>query len=694
MEAAVRDILTEDTRRVSEIRSIFDPLTGEGAPVSRFLFEVSDMDLPRQWLPESMRNERLVRKLKKCGSVKALLEAELGDDTPEARSAFSEMWVRRRILHDFAFWAFVFVRIKPKEGGEDIPFRLNRPQRRLVEKFERQRLAGKPIRVVVLKARQWGGSTVTQIYISWLQLVHKKGWNSLIVGHQNTASVEVKGMFDKMISAYPPELLHEWGETFNLSEPKMHGSAASTNIYIIPSRNCKVKLGSAESPDSARGGDAALVHCTEIAFWKKTDQRTPQQIVRSACSGVLPKPLTMIVYESTANGTGNMFHREYIDAKKGESMFDSIFVAWWQIEQNSLPFASDEERENFASWLYEHRLEEVTTSSREEPGRYYWYLWGLGATLEALHWYRLERRKYTDHGDIAAEAPSDDNEAFVHSGAHVFDTYKVAELRKSCRKPKWRGELRGAAEYGAESLKSLRFNEGDTGRLSVWEKPEIYADETVRHRYLVSVDIGGRSRKADYSVITVFDRYWMMENGAPIVVAEWYGHTAHHLLAWKAAQIAKWYDNALLVIESNTLETKDKERSVDGDQSGFILNQIRDAYENLYARKQSEEEIIQGVPRKYGFHTNTKTKPVVISHLVMCTEEGLWVERCDAALDELLQYERKQNGSYGAVSGAHDDMLMARAIGLHVCYNEMERPTVVKHHVRKHKTRSGSLAEI
>ena len=111
------------------------------------------------------------------------------------------------------------------------------------------------------------------------------------------------------------------------------------------------------------------------------------------------------------------------------------------------------------------------------------------------------------------------------------------------------------------------------------------------NRYLVVVDIGGRSNKADFSVVTVFDRYWMIEGGKPSVVAQWYGHIDMDILAWKSAQIAKYYNNALLVIESNTLETHDKERDVDGDQSHFILNQIRDVYDNLYARKQSEEEI-------------------------------------------------------------------------------------------------------
>lgn len=199
------------------------------------------------------------------------------------------------------------------------------------------------------------------------------------------------------------------------------------------------------------------------------------------------------------------------------------------------------------------------------------------------------------------------------------------------------------------------------------------------NRYLVVVDIGGRSNKADWSVIAVYDRAWMMENGGkPIIVAQWYGHIDHDLLAWKAAQIAKFYDNALLVIESNTLETKDKERQVDGDQTSFILNQIKDVYDNLYARRRSEEEIREGIPVKYGFHTNVQTKPMIISMLVMVIREGLYVERDKRCLDEYLTYERKPNGAFGAIIGKHDDLLMTRAIGLYICYREMDIPRIIR----------------
>ena len=132
-----------------------------------------------------------------------------------------------------------------------------------------------------------------------------------------------------------------------------------------------------------------------------------------------------------------------------------------------------------------------------------------------------------------------------------------------------------------------------------------------------------------------------------------------------------------MVIESNTLETHDRERQVDGDQSQFILNQIKNIYPNLYARKQSEDDILNGVPRKYGFHTNVSTKPMIISTLVKVIREQLYIERDARCVDEYLTYERKQNGAYGAIIGKHDDLLMTRAIGLHICFYEMELPTLV-----------------
>ena len=98
-----------------------------------------------------------------------------------------------------------------------------------------------------------------------------------------------------------------------------------------------------------------------------------------------------------------------------------MFVSWFDIEQYSLAFDSEKKKKKFAEWLWKNRNNDNIPSDREEPGKYLWWLWNKGATLEAINWYVEERKKYNDHGQMAAEFPSDDVEAFVHSGQRVFD---------------------------------------------------------------------------------------------------------------------------------------------------------------------------------------------------------------------------------------------------------------------------------
>lgn len=573
---------------------------------------------------------------------------------------------------DFLEWAAEYAYIKPKGGGEDKKFQINAPQRKLVAALEEMRKAHQPIRLILLKARQWGGSTCIQLYMAWLQLTKEKGLNSLIIAHQGCATDEIKDMFDRLIRYYDKELLYQ---DFEGTPPKRHLERVGTAgaAYRLVARNCKIKVGTAERPDSCRGGDYNLIHCSEVGLWRSTPRKSAEDIHRAACSGVLYSPDTMIVMESTANGTGNFFHREYMAAKEGKSQFKALFVAWYEIDNYSLPFKDDEEEQAFLDKLIAEKDCEQPRSDREQPGRYLWNLYQKGASLQALNWYVKERSKYSDHALMASEYPSDDIEAFVHSGARVFDKYAVEALRPGCGLVPRRGEIEGRMSSGPGSLEEVTFAVRSGGALQMWKDRETIPGGSIEGRYLVVVDVGGRTRSADWSVITVFDRSPRLhaKDVSPEVVAQWRGHTDHDLLAWNAARIARYYDNALLVIESNTLESA---TSGEPDTSTYILEQLRRAYTNLYARKGSPEDIRQGKPRKYGFHTNRSTKPAIIANLIKVIREGGYVERDNDCLDEYLTYEQRQDGSYAALQGCHDDLLMTRAIGLYISTFEMAAP--------------------
>ena len=676
IDITISKILQENERRRAIVFAPFNPITGEGSIGQRVAFTVSDYPIPTQYLPVEMMDEPFVKSLSKAGSVDAFIrDALMLPVTDEARDKVVEEFIRIRQKHDYPFWAAMFAYIKRKGGGTDVLFRLNRPQRKLIKRLEKMRKAGKPIRLILLKARQWGGSTAIQIYMAWLQLVHEVGLNSLIIAHQGTGSDEIKDMFDRMIKSYPVEMLHELGEAYAPNEPKMVGVGKSGNIFRVPQRNCKIKIGTAERPNSCRGGDYNLVHLSEVALWKETDGKKPEDIVRSACSGILLRPYTMIVYESTPNGVGNFFHKEYLAAKKGLSQFEAMFVAWFEIEQYELPFANEAEKYAFAKKLFENRRNDEVKSDREEPGTYLWRLWEKGATLEAIHWYVSERSKYTNHGDMASEYPSDDIEAFTYSGRKVFSSEDVEQFRPACRAPRWIGEIYGSADEGEKAIEGLRFKKEADGRLFMWHDVERSDEEEVTDRYLVVVDVcKGHTKNADFADILVIDRLSMMDGEPPEVAAEWHGHIDMDKLAWKATQVAAYYNNALLVIESNTLETNNTK-----GEAEYILTLIHEVYgRQLYARKQSAEDIRQGLPKKYGYHTNPLTKKVVIYNLKVVIRERLYIEREEACLDEYLTYVETENNVFEAMEGYHDDRLMTRAIGMQVCYHEMELPRIVK----------------
>ena len=78
------------------------------------------------------------------------------------------------------------------------------------------------------------------------------------------------------------------------------------------------------------------------------------------------------------------------------------------------------------------------------------------------------------------------------------------------------------------------------------------------------------------------------------------------------------------------------------------------------------DAVNQNMETRIGFHTNMATKQLVITTLIAEVRDGTYVERDNEACNELLSYERRPNGSYGARRGYHDDILMTRAIGLYV----------------------------
>lgn len=517
---------------------------------------------------------------------------------------------------DFQYWAEHAVVIRDKKTGRDIPFVLNRAQRRVLAIMESMRTQGRPIRLIMLKSRQWGGSTLIQVYMAWIQLMHRENWHSVICAHVKDSAKNIRGMYTKLLANYPDHLTASGDE-----KPVFAPFERSENVRIIRGRNCRVAVTSAEAQDNMRGTDISMVHLSEVAFFKSTTTRDPEDFLRAVCGSVPLEPYTLVAIESTANGVGNFFHNEWLRAERGESDKVPVFVPWYEIEIYSMPVDNPE--------AFRRSLNAYETALLEQHG----------CSLEQINWYRHKRAEFPKDELMHAEFPTTPAEAFTSSDSNVFDNRHIERMRLSCAEPR-RGEI------SADDT----FVEVPDGSLALWKDVEPDTE------YITVVDVGGRSRSSDWSVAAV-----LRLDTVPEVVAQWRGHIDHDLLARKAIALSRHYGDALLVIESNTLESAGT-----FNESSSVLAYVQREYDNIYYRRRDETGV--RIPHRIGFHTNVHTKSHAIDLLIAAVRDGSYIERDTMACNELATYCRQSNGACCARPGCHDDILMTRAIALAVFF--------------------------
>jgi len=716
LEREIQQMLFENSKRLKRLEADYNPITGEGADIrhprtnenlyARKRVEIPDHEIPVEWLPYETRKNSLYKAVLRCGSIRQYIIDELKEnpDDEDIVSYVQRKLIEARFDSDPLFWFYLEWHIKDKRGqtenlylqtkeqeieedsdeeitisksDEDtslVPFKLNCAQLMLLAVFERFRLKGLPIRVILAKCRQWGGSTLTEAYAAWIQLRLKNSWYSVIVAQVSSTAKKIQMMYEKAIGQYSPWLLNlspkerlrfsQYGRSttdFRIT----YGSASNPKN----ARDTVISVGTYENPDSLPGTDIAIAHFSELGLWKTTEGKTPEDVFKSVAGGIANLPLTMIVSESTPRGSGNFFAQEYNRAKSGDSAYEAVFIS---PAHNPYDIVEVKNKKGFARWIIENKNrrdnpEEIFGHKGKKcrvSGIYIYRMWELGSSLENIMWYLLKHLELSRHSDMASEAPIDDIEAFSNTDALAFDMYDIEELeKKGVKDPIMVGDIYSDYTMGKDVLANYKFEEKATGTMKLWAKPNPVK---MTDQYIVVVDIGGKWKKADWSVIRVLDRTNLAYGGEEETVLMWHGHIPHDHLAWKAVQVAMWFNDALLVFESNTLETKDKNRDVEeGDQLEYILDIIGRVYRNLFKRKSKKSEDVKkrGGSWKFGFHTNRETKPQIVQVLDDAIRNKNYVEHDAGTIGEYKTYERIE-GVYAAMPGCKDDRLMTGGIAL------------------------------
>lgn len=664
----IKEMLRENKERRKDYFRVYDPVRGDsmGEVVPRAPFDIEGETF---WVPSEMLRDEFVMQYLHYKTASGLLKAAGEEDTEEGRKEVEEALFNIRLKYDYEFYAFMVLRIQDKETKTYIPLLLNKGQRILTKEYERQRLAGEPIRVLLVKARQWGGSTDTEGYMSWLQDMWFENWHSCIVALNQSQAVNIRTMYKNFIARRP-----------NWCEKRTFCRFENTElIRIIPERGCRVQIGSATKPDALRSFDFSMVHMSEVGLWKDTKEVKGDDMAMALYSTVPNVPGTMIVMESTAKGIGNYFHRQYLAAKenkaKGNKGIRPVFVAWYvdvRYTRDYLPKYIN--TENFvASW-----------------SEYNWWQWEQGATLEGIYWYNCTKAEnhWTDF-QMKSEYPTTAEEAFQSKSGRYFTEDLLTWLHKYVREPKMIGELRGDATLGPKVLENLKFYSNDSLQdeaLKIWISPTDNAPQDgrkVKNRFLVTVDVGGRSPRADWSVISVFDRLSMAEDfGALERAALWRMHVDPDILAYRAAMVAHYFNDALLVIESNTYDTKNKKSDdadkSEGDHTYTVLDTLGGIYENLYRRRTTPDNTKDKETRHIGWHMNKQTKYMAYDDYTVRLREGDYMEYSQDAADEAMWLMNAPGGKIEAMEGTHDDVQDTTAVGNYVAFNKMDPVKIIE----------------
>lgn len=326
---------------------------------------------------------------------------------PKDEEARNEMgWnLLRQVYPDEREFCEMFFRIRPKKPGRLILMKDNKGQRIFNKVWDDQEAAGKPVRIIILKARQIGFSTKTQQKLAW-RVLTRPNVRAAVIAHDTKPAQEIFEMTSRFIENLPfaPRL-----DTSRRDEIQAAGGSKYT-VYT------------AGSPAVSRGISAHQVHLSEFAFYAD-----PDSVYDALMQAIADEPGTAIVIESTANGMTNLYYDLWKQAVAGENDFVPIFMPWWMHDEYRRDLTQKQ-----ALAIAENLKDEEKTLVRR-----------FKLSVNQLAWRRHTiRNKCRNNPTLfRQEYPSSPEEAFLHSGQPVFDLAAVQEAREKTEPPRYRMEL-------------------------------------------------------------------------------------------------------------------------------------------------------------------------------------------------------------------------------------------------------------
>lgn len=500
-------------------------------------------------------------------------------------------------------------------------------QLRILEVYEWCMNNGTPCRILALKPRQKGSSTVS----------------AAVVYHHcrrfRTRALQIADRYKNSDNLFA--ITCRYAEHDDFPWPgRWEATATSAALSRSGRLWSRIDRDTAENPRAGRSGTVQVLHVSEAAHFASDGEKSAEKTMLSLLNALADVPRSVAIVETTANGAAGWFYEHWRGAATFEEMLEGHRGNGWI--------------KVFAPWFIfdDSRLEGLPAdgealSERERRG-----VTLFGWTPEQVAWRRWTlAQKCAGREDLFdQEYPEDERVAFLTSGRPRFSLTGLTRLRAM--------QEAEVARFGflRERERVVAFEEHPAGWAQIWEEPREGG------RYLLWCDTAtGReqtreSRDPDRHSILVLRHGMATPQGEyrnamlvarvrPPCFDDW------HILEEKVIALCRYYGRCLIGVEVPMGLT--------------LLEGLRRAGMPLFKRRAAGDG--HGAPlEKPGFQSNAATKPLVIASLSRALDGDPPLDIHDAhAIAELGAFVIHEDGREAALPGRHDDDVMALAMAVH-----------------------------
>lgn len=547
------------------------------------------------------------------------------------------------------------------KDGDLVRFVLNEEQDHVLSIVETEYYAKRPVRVIVLKGRQIGMSTLSMA-INYVLVITSSHKSAHLVTQSKKTVLSLFRMF-KNYFRYTPDGLKPDPKKCKMNQDFIEFEDSDFGI-----EDSRIVVDTAENRDKlSLGWTFQFNNFSEKAMWPD------QQMVAGALKPTIPKKWpSVIIEESTGDKINDLFHTEYKQAKAGTragwyGIFFPVFTHAEYVTPLSVPLAE------FMAAMAE---DDKARMDRHQ------------LSPEFMNWYIQEREDWCSKNRETAEVfrrmyPMTEEESFWGAGMSFYDPLKLeASMRRVAeQKPFLVAELPISISLKhdnvvtkfarCETLKkelsgyigAELFDNKENGTWIIWERPRKF------HKYVVSVDIAEGKEKIkgirssnDYSVIGVTRySYGPDELCAMVQVAQYRSQqTDPRELAREAKAIAVIYSD----FESGSDAFVIAERN--GPGLAFI-EQGKDDNMRFYMKQRfgSRGEFIT---EEMGFQsTGGESQGARISILIQARETYVrdqYLVSSIETINEMSVFSKNEKGKYEAANNDHDDTVIELSLSV------------------------------